>query len=172
MACAGCARFDPLGAASYVGRVYTTQVAQRVRAPRSVVYQALLNADAIAKWRVPRGMSSRVHEFDAREGGRFRISLTYDAPRNTGKSARHTDTYHGHFAKLVPNEQVVEVFEFETADAALGSTMTMTTTLADASDGTDVVVVHEGVPDSVPPADNETGTRMARRNLADLVESM
>ena len=28
----------------------------------------------------------------------------------------HTDTYHGHFARLVPDEQVVEVLEFETAD--------------------------------------------------------
>jgi uncharacterized protein YndB with AHSA1/START domain len=142
-----------------------------VRAPRSAVYQALLDADAIAKWRVPDGMSTRVHEFDAREGGRFRISLTYDAPSTAGKSALHTDTYHGHFVKLVPNEQVVEVFEFETSDAALRGTMTMTTTLADAEDGTDVLVVHDGIPDSVPAADNETGTRMALTNLAELVES-
>jgi hypothetical protein len=49
--------------------------------------------------------------------------------------------------------------------------MTMTTTLTEADDGTDVVVVHEGIPDSVPPADNETGTRMALANLAMLVES-
>jgi uncharacterized protein YndB with AHSA1/START domain len=151
--------------------VYSTQVSRHVRAPRSAVYRALLDADAIARWRVPAGMSSRVYEFEARQGGRFRISLTYDAPSSAGKSAPHTDTYHGHFAKLVPNQQVVEVFEFETDDAALRGTMTMTTTLADAEDGTDVVVVHEGIPDSVPPADNETGTRMALANLANLVES-
>jgi uncharacterized protein YndB with AHSA1/START domain len=155
----------------YVGCVYSTRVSRHVTAPRSAVYQALLDADAIAKWRVPAGMSSRVHEFDAQEGGRFRISLTYDTPSTAGKSAPHTDSYHGHFVKLVPNEQVVEVFEFEAADAALRGTMTMTTTLTDADDGTDVVVVHEGIPDSVPPADNETGTRMALAKLAILVES-
>jgi len=116
-------------------------------------------------------MSSHVHEFDAREGGSFRISLTYDAPTGTGKSQPHTDTYHGHFVKLVPDEQVVEVFEFETADPVLGGTMTMTTTLTDADGGTDVLVVHEGIPDSVPAADNETGTRMALANLAKLVEA-
>ena len=116
-------------------------------------------------------MSSHVHEFDAREGGSFRISLTYDAPSRTGKSAPHTDTYHGHFAKLVPNKQVVEVFEFETADPALRATMTMTTTLTDADGGTDVLVVHEGIPDRVPTADNEMGTRMALANLAKLVEA-
>jgi len=115
-------------------------------------------------------MSSHVHEFDAREGGSFRISLTYDTPAGSGKSAAHTDTYHGRFVKLVPDEQVVEVFEFETADPELRGEMTMTTTLTEAAGGTDVHVVHEGIPDQVPAADNETGTRMALANLADLVE--
>jgi uncharacterized protein YndB with AHSA1/START domain len=150
--------------------MYSTQVSQHVNASRSAVYRALLDADATAKWRVPAGMSSHVHEFDAREGGSFRVSLTYDAPDRTGKSAAHTDTYHGHFGKLVPDEQVLEVFEFETADPALRGTMTITTTLTDADGGTDVLVVHEGIPDAIPAADNETGTRMALANLARLVE--
>jgi uncharacterized protein YndB with AHSA1/START domain len=151
--------------------MYSTRISQHVNAPRSDVYRALLDADAIARWRVPAGMSSQVHEFDAREGGSFRVSLTYDAPTGTGKSAEHTDTYHGHFAKLVPDEQVVEVIEFETADPGLGGEMTITTTLAEAGAGTDVVIVHEQIPDSVPPADNETGTRMALENLAKFVEA-
>jgi len=116
-------------------------------------------------------MSSHVHDFDPREGGAFRISLTYDAVSGTGKSEPHADTYHGHFEKLVPNEQVVEVFEFETSEPGLHGTMTMTTTLTDADGGTDVLVVHQGIPESVPAADNETGTRMALANLAQLVEA-
>jgi len=151
--------------------VYSTQASRHIRAPRSAVYRALLDAGAIAQWRVPAGMSSHVHEFDAREGGSFRVSLTYDAATGTGKSASHTDTYRGHFVKLVPDEQVVEVFEFETADPDLRGEMTMTTTLTDADGGTDVLVVHEGVPDKVPPADNETGTRMALAKLAKLTEA-
>jgi len=151
--------------------VYSTQASRHIRAPRPAVYRALLDAGAIAQWRVPAGMSSHVHEFDAREGGSFRVSLTYDAPTGTGKSASHTDTYRGHFVKLVPDEQVVEVFEFETADPELRGEMTMTTTLKDADGGTNVLVVHEGVPDKVPPADNETGTRMALAKLAKLTEA-
>lgn len=150
--------------------MYSTQVSWHVRAPRQAVYRALLDVDAIAAWRVPDGMSSHVHEFDPREGGSFRISLTYDTPGQAGKSAAHTDTYHGRFLRLVPDEQVIEEFEFETDDPDLRSTMTMTTTLTDAGDGTDVLVRHEGVPDRVPAADNETGTRMALANLARLVE--
>ena len=151
--------------------MYSTQASRHIRAPRSAVYRALLDAGAITQWRVPAGMSSHVHEFDAREGGSFRVSLTYDAPTGTGKSASRTDTYRGHFVRLVPDEQVVEAFEFETADPDLRGEMTMTTTLTDADGGTDVLVVHEGVPDKVPPADNETGTRMALAKLAKLTEA-
>ncbi|MFI2367715.1 SRPBCC domain-containing protein [Streptomyces sp. NPDC018833] len=151
--------------------MYTTRISRHVRAPRSAVYRALLDATALARWRVPAGMSSHVHEFDAREGGSFRISLTYEAPDAAGKSGARRDTYRGRFMRLVPDEQVVEVFAFETADPAFGGEMTMTTTLTEADGGTDVLIVHEGIPDSVPAADNETGTRMALDNLARLVEA-
>ncbi|MFJ4080696.1 SRPBCC family protein [Streptomyces iakyrus] len=152
--------------------MYTSRVSGHVDAPRAAVYRALVSAEAIARWRVPDGMSGEVHEFDAREGGGFRVSLTYEAPDASGKSAAHTDTYHGRFARLVPDEQVVEVLEFEAVDPALRGAMTLTTTLTDAQGGgTDVLMVHEGIPDSVPAADNETGTRMALANLARFVEA-
>ena len=105
-------------------------------------------------------MTSEVREFEAREGGSFRVSLAYDAPDAPdapGKSAAHTDTYHGHFARLVPDEQVVEVLEFETADPDLSGEMTITTTLTDVDGGTEVLVVHEGLPRGVPASDNEMG---------------
>jgi uncharacterized protein YndB with AHSA1/START domain len=149
--------------------MYSTSESLHIDAPRSAVYRALTDAEAIARWRVPAGMRSQVHEFEAREGGRFRVSLTYDAPDSAGKSAEHTDTYHGRFLSLVPDERVVEQFEFETGDPALRGAMTMTTTLADSGAGTVVTIRHEGIPDAIPPADNETGTRMALANLARLV---
>jgi uncharacterized protein YndB with AHSA1/START domain len=116
-------------------------------------------------------MTSHVHAFDAREGGCFRVSLTYDEPTGTGKTTAHTDTYHGHFVKLVPNEQVVEMVEFETTDPALRGEMTITITLADADGGTDIVAVHDGLPRGVPTADNEAGWREALAKLAALVEA-
>lgn len=152
-----------------------THIKRHINAPRANVYQALLDARAVATWMVPSGMTSYVHEFDAREGGSFRISLTYDAPTapsgHPGKTTAHTDTYHGHFVKLVPHEQVIEVMEFETDDPALGGEMTVTFTLTEADGGTDVFGVHANVPPGVSPADNETGWRMALDKLAALVEA-
>ena len=117
-------------------------------------------------------MTSHVHSFDAREGGTFRVSLTYDAPADTGKTSAQTDTYHGRFVRLVPGEEVVQVVEFETADPALQGEMTITFTLAEAADGgTDVVGVHENLPPGVPPEDNELGWSMSLSKLAQLVEA-
>jgi len=61
--------------------------------------------------------------------------------------------------------------QFETSDLEFRGEMTVTTTLTDADGGTEVLVVHEGLPDGVPVADNEIGTQMALANLARLVEA-
>src|SRR5205823_14348142 len=79
---------------------------------------------------------------------------TYTLSLHDALPISHTDTYHGRFAKLIPNEQVVEVIEFETDDPALRGEMTITTTLADAAgpdgpgSGTEIHAVHEGLPRS------------------------
>jgi uncharacterized protein YndB with AHSA1/START domain len=147
----------------------STRIRYHVNGPRARVYRALLDARAVATWMVPTGMTSHVHAFDAREGGSFRISLTYDAPTGTGKTTARTDTFHGRFVKLVTNEQVVEVVEFETPDPALQGEMTITIALADAEGGTDLVAVHDGLPRGLSTTDNEAGWRSSLGKLAALV---
>lgn len=149
----------------------STRVSRHVRAARADVYRALLDRDAVQAWRVPNGMTSEVHDFDPREGGTFRVSLSYDGLDAVGKSSTHTDTYHGHFARLEPDELVVEMIEFETSNPELRGVMTMTTTLRDAEGGTEVVVQHDGLPAAVSATDNEAGTQMALANLATLLEA-
>jgi uncharacterized protein YndB with AHSA1/START domain len=150
--------------------VTTTRVTRQLDAPRAAVYRALLDPGAVARWKVPEGMTCVVHEFDAREGGTLRVSLTYDEPGPQGKTTAHTDTYRGRFVRLVPGELVVEVDVFETGDPAMQGEMTSTITLAEApGGGTELTAVHDGVPDGVAPADNELGWRMALDRLATLV---
>jgi uncharacterized protein YndB with AHSA1/START domain len=119
---------------------------------------------------VPDQMTSHVHAFEAREGGEFRISLTYDLPTTAGKTSAQTDSFHGRFVKLVPDAEVVQTVEFETSDPAMQGEMTITYTLADADDGTDLVGLHENLPPGVAPTDNETGWSMSIDKLARLVE--
>jgi uncharacterized protein YndB with AHSA1/START domain len=131
------------------------------------VYRALTDQALIALWRFPGGMTSVVEPQD--DGG-FRVTLTYEAPDAQGKTSGRSDVYRGRFTRLVPDELVVEVDEFETADPQLAGEMTMTITLRDADGGTELQAVHEDVPPGVLPADNELGWRMALARLATLVE--
>jgi uncharacterized protein YndB with AHSA1/START domain len=149
----------------------STRISIHVNAPRERVYSALVDANAIATWMVPTGMTSHVHAFEGREGGTFRISLTYDVPAGVGKTTAHTDTYHGRFVKLDPNEQVVEVVEFETVDPALQGEMIVSFTLTDADGGTDILATHDRLPPGLSITDNEVGWRESLAKLAALVEA-
>ncbi|HEX5059499.1 MAG TPA: SRPBCC family protein [Kofleriaceae bacterium] len=148
-----------------------TRITLYINAPRSDIYRAFLDAKAVATWMVPTGMSSHVHVFEPRIGGRFRISLTYDAPTDTGKTSPQTDTFHGRFVELVPDQRVVELIEFETDDPTMKGEMTVTIELADADEGTQLTAVHDNVPPGISPADNELGWSISLRKLATLVES-
>ena len=134
------------------------------------MYRALLDPHAVQRWMVPDGMTSEVHEFDASEGGRFRISLTYEEPTETGKTTEQTDSFHGRFVRLVNGAEVVQVIEFETDDPTLQGEMTVTYSLSPADGGTELVGLHEDVPSSVDPEQNELGWTMSLGKLAALVE--
>jgi hypothetical protein len=50
----------------------STCISRHMNVPRARVYKALIDVGAIAKWKVPTGMTCPVHEFEGREGGAFR----------------------------------------------------------------------------------------------------
>jgi uncharacterized protein YndB with AHSA1/START domain len=150
----------------------STQVTRIIRVPRKAVYQACLDPDAVAAWRVPDTMRARVHVFDAREGGRFRVSLTYQDPENAsrGKTSEDTDTFQGRFVELVPYERIVEVVEFESKDPGFAGEMKITTSLADAGETTEVTILCQDIPGGIRPEDNANGCEQSLRKLAALLE--
>ncbi len=150
----------------------STQVSRIIKAPRKKVYEAFLDPEAVAAWLAPDTMQSHVHTFDPREGGKFRISLTYQSPEDSGrgKTSGDADTYHGRFVKLVPYEMIVEVVEFESQAPGFEGEMKMTVTLADVDGGTEVSLLYENVPAGIRPEDNEAGSRQSLQKLAALVE--
>jgi uncharacterized protein YndB with AHSA1/START domain len=150
--------------------VRSTRLRRLIAAPRARVYQLLLDPTKLPRWKVPDGMDLEVHEWDPCQGGRIRISLTYRDASAAGKSDVHTDTYHGQFVRLVPNELIVERDEFETDDPAFRGAMTISIALEDVEGATELVATHDGVPTGVRLADNETGWRMALDKLASLAE--
>jgi uncharacterized protein YndB with AHSA1/START domain len=150
----------------------STQVSKTIKAPRKAVYQACLDPAAVASWRAPDNMKGHVHVFDAREGGAFRISLTYQDSKHlgAGKTSEDTDTFHGRFVELVPYEKIVEVIEFESLDPRFGGEMKITTSFADTADGTEITLLCQDIPPGIRPEDNEMGCRSSLQNLATLIE--
>jgi uncharacterized protein YndB with AHSA1/START domain len=148
------------------------RVSRMIKAPRKKVYQAFLDPQAVATWLAPDNMRGRVHTFDPREGGQFRLSLTYQNPDDSqrGKTSDDTDTFHGRFVKLVPDEKIVEAIEFESRESGFAGEMTMTVLLAEVDGGTEVTLLYENVPKGIRPEDNEAGSRQSLQKLAALVE--
>jgi len=139
--------------------------------PRTI-YRALLDPEAVALWRPPEGMKAKIYAYDAREGGAFRMSFAYIAPDHSvrGKTSEHADVFRGRFLELVPNKRIVELVEFESDDPAFAGAMTITTTLATVSGGTEVTIVCENVPNGIRPSDHQAGLRSTLKNLAAFTE--
>jgi uncharacterized protein YndB with AHSA1/START domain len=155
---------EPAGARTCVTRI--------IKAPRAAVFAAFLDADALAAWLPPAGMTGHVHEFEPRAGGRIHMSLRYRDPKAaSGKSAADTDTFRGRFTELIPHEKVVWTVEFESPDPAFAGTMTMITTFAEAPDGTEIAMSCEDIPTGISPEDNAMGCRSSLQNLAALLET-
>jgi len=147
-------------------------VSRSIAAPRAEVFRALIDPALLVQWRFPDGMRPEVQAFDARAGGRYRMSLTYTEPgdEGQGKSTSNTDTFEGRFAEVVENERVVELIQFSSSDPRFAGEMRMTTELTDAAGGTTVTIRCDAIPVGIKPADNEDGSRMALGNLARLME--
>lgn len=158
--------------ATQSGQKGSTRVSRIVKAPRRAIYQAFLDPEALVSWLPPAGMKGRVYEFDAREGGAYRMSLTYvesgHSPR--GKTSEHTDVVRARFLELIPDERIVQLIEFESKDPAFARPMTIKWTLADVPGGTEVAIVCENVPAGIRQDDHEAGIRSTLENLAAFTE--
>lgn len=149
-----------------------TKVSRMIHAPRAVIYRAFLEAEAVEMWLPPDGMRGEMHAFEPRVGGVFHLSLTYLEPQDSprGKTSDDTDTVEGRFVELVPNEKIVQVFEFEADEPEFAGKMTITWSLTDANEGTEVSALCEDIPAGIRLEDNELGSRLSLRNLAKFVE--
>jgi uncharacterized protein YndB with AHSA1/START domain len=161
----------------------TTRVSRIIKAPRDRVYHACLDPDALASWRVPDNMTGRMHVFDAREGGTYRMSLTYQdaAPGNDaahgnathrprGKTSDDIDSFQGRFIELVPNEKIIEMILFESPDPQFHGEMKITTSLKDSAQGTEITILCQDIPTGIRPEDNEMGCQSSLRKLAARLE--
>lgn len=149
----------------------STRVSHHIQAPRSIVFEALLDAGAVATWIATEGITSWIHAFDPSEGGVFRFSLACTQP-DREEATPLNGTFHGLFVKVVPNERVVELLEIESEDKSLRGKMMVTITLTDLENGgTEIIAVHSELPPGLDSGRVEAGWRTALDRLAQLTEN-
>ena len=140
----------------------TVRLHRVLRAPPERIYRAFLDPDAMAKWLPPHGFTGKVHELDARVGGRYHMSFTNLA---TGQS----HSFGGEYLELVPNERIRHTDEFD--DLNLPGTMQVTVSLRPVSCGTELDIVQEGIPEMIPLEACYLGWQESLALLAQLVEA-
>ena len=127
-----------------------------------IVYRAFLDADAMVKWLPPNGFTAKVHHFDAKVGGTYRMSFTNFT---TGES----HAFGGEFIELVPHERIRHTDKFD--DPNLPGAMQTSITLRAVSVGTELSIVQEGVPAVIPLEACYVGWQESLVLLAKLVEA-
>jgi uncharacterized protein YndB with AHSA1/START domain len=132
-----------------------------LRASPEKVYRAFLDADALAKWIPPHGFTCKIHQLDAKVGGRFKMTFTNFT---TAKGHSFGGTYH----ELVPNERIRYSDTFDNPN--LPGEMQTTITLKKVFCGTDLNVLQEGIPAAIPAEMCYLGWQESLALLTQLVE--
>ena len=145
-----------------------TRTSRVIRARPAGLYAAFLDPAALIDWLPPAEMTGEIHEFDARVGGGYRMSLFYppDERAFRGKTSDNEDMVNVRFVELAPPRRIVEAVSFVTTDPAFFGEMTMIATFEEVSGGTEVKLVLKNLPQGLRAEDNEAGSRLSLEQLA------
>ena len=143
-----------------------------IRASPESIYAAFLDPALLLQWLPPAGMTGRIHAFDARAGGGYRMSLYYPATEveTRGKTSDREDMVDVRFVELQPRERIVEAVRFVSDDPVFGGEMSMTITLEPVATGTSVRLAFADLPPGLRPEDNDAGAELSLAQLARLLE--
>ncbi|MBM7047803.1 MULTISPECIES: SRPBCC family protein [Rhizobium] len=154
------------------GKKRTDTGSRVIHASPHAIFQAFVDPTALVSWLPPQGMTGQIHAFEPREGGSYRLALTYDAPDHAtyGKTSEHTDIVSGRFLEIIPDVRIVQAVDFQSDDPAFAGTMVMTWSLDVVPSGTKVTIICEDVPHGISKEDHDEGLKSTLGNLAKYLE--
>jgi len=126
------------------------------------VYRAFIDADAMAKWLPPNGFTGKVHEMDARVGGRYKMSFT-------NFSTGNSHSFGGEYIELVENERLRYTDKFD--DPNLSGEMVTTIDIKAVSVGAELNIEQTGIPEMIPAEACYLGWQESLNLLKLLVEA-
>ncbi len=140
---------------------HTIRLHRVLRTTPEKVYRAFTDADAMCRWLPPYGFVGKMHAFDAKVGGGFKMSFT-----NFGTG--HSHGFGGTFLELVPHERLRYTDKFD--DPNLPGEITVTVTLKAVLCGTEMNIEQAGIPEVIPAEMCYLGWQESLAQLAHLVE--
>lgn len=139
----------------------TVQLHRVIAAPVERLFRAFLNEEAMVKWLPPHGFTAKMHEFDPRVGGGYKMSFT-------NLTTQKSHSFGGKYTELKTNELIKFVERFD--DPKLAGQMMTTITFRKVMGGTELKITQEGIPDAIPVEMCYMGWQQSLELLTWLVE--
>jgi uncharacterized protein YndB with AHSA1/START domain len=145
-----------------------TRTSRIINARPEELYAAFVDPAALVAWLPPAEMTGVIHDFDARVGGGYRMSLFYPPNERSfrGKTSDREDMVNVRFVELAPPRRIVEAVNFASSDPAFLGEMTIVVTFEEVSGGTEVTILCKNLPPGLRAEDNEAGSRLSLEQLA------
>lgn len=135
-----------------------------VRAPRSRVFAAWEKPEILMQWFGPGKMLPSEVALEAHVGGEFRFEISGPSPR-TGEQM--TITFHGTYREFIANERIS--MNWSVAGDP-GPASLVTVEFRDVTEGTEVVLTHEQIPNAELRNRNQFGWSAMLEKLAGVIE--
>jgi uncharacterized protein YndB with AHSA1/START domain len=140
---------------------HTIRLHRVLKSSPEKIYRAFLDADAMCRWLPPFGFLGKMHHFEPKVGGSFKMSFTNFT---TGKS----HSFGGEYLELVPNERLRYTDKFD--DPNLPGLIEVTVVLKKVLCGTELNIEQTGIPEVIPAEMCYLGWQESLVQLAHLVE--
>ena len=140
---------------------HTVRLHRVLVCPPERIFRAFTDPAAMAKWLPPHGFTCKVHHFEPKVGGTFRMSFT-NFTTNTGHS------FGGEYLEIVPNERIRYTDRFD--DPNLPGIIEVIVNLKAVSVGTEVHIEQSNLPTVIPVEACYLGWQQSLAQLALVVE--
>jgi len=130
------------------------------------VYRAFADPGAMEQWMAPKGMVATMAHFDFRQGGSYRMRLTYHDPGSgRGKTSDDSDEVQVRLVGITEGKEIQKEVVFDAQDPSFAGVMRMIWTFEPEDRGTSVKVRAENVPEGIRPEDHEAAMNSTLENL-------
>ncbi|WP_394170698.1 SRPBCC domain-containing protein [Saccharospirillum alexandrii] len=143
-----------------------------ISASPETIYRAFSEPGSMERWLPPGNMTGKMLHFDFREGGSYRMRLTYTEPyQGGGKTSEDSDEVEVQLTKLEEGRVIEQAVVFESEDPLFSGTMQMSWMFQSGNGRTLVTIQARNVPEGIRPEDHDAGLNSTLEKLAEFVES-